>query len=109
MEALTGTLDLYTDQYRGASLMLGGGEKKLISRAAAGDIEAKLQLVKDYLDLVVEFAAGYSSETGKPFSQMVQVGASAVIKAADNFHRSQQVKFADHLRLELTRAMEGIV
>lgn len=89
--------------------MLGGGERELISRAAAGDVEAKLQLVKTHLDLVVEFAAGYSSETGKPFSQMVQVGASTVIKAADNFHRSQQDEFADHLRLELTRAMGRIV
>lgn len=109
MQMLTETVDLDMDwEYRGVSFMPEEEETELIHRAASGDVEAKLQLVKDHLDLVVVLAAEHASETGKPFSQAVQAGASAVIKAADDFHRSQQIGFIDYLRLEAVRAMEGI-
>ena len=81
---------------------------ELLYRAASGDVEARLQLVKDHLDLVVEVAAGYASETGKPFSQMVQAGTLAVIKAAKTFHQPQQIGFADHVRQEVIRAIAGV-
>lgn len=84
-------------------------ETELIFRVSAGDIEAKLQLVKMHLDLVIETAAAYTSQTGRPFSQMIQAGASAVIRAADGFHASQQIAFVDYLRYEIAKAMEGIV
>ncbi len=89
--------------------MRGVDNTELIFRASAGDIEAKLQLVKMHLDLVVEIAAEYTSQTGRPFSQMVQAGTSAVIRAADGFHGSQQLAFVDYLRYEIAKAMEGIV
>jgi DNA-directed RNA polymerase sigma subunit (sigma70/sigma32) len=62
-----------------------------------------------HLDLVVQIAAVYASQTGRPFSQMVQAGASAVIKAADRFHESQQIAFMEYLKYEIAKAMEGIV
>lgn len=81
---------------------------ELLYKAASGDVEAKLQLVKEHLDLVVEVAAGYASETGRPFSQMVRAGTSAVIKAARTFHHPQQMGFADHVRQEVIRAIAGV-
>jgi DNA-directed RNA polymerase sigma subunit (sigma70/sigma32) len=89
--------------------MRGVDETELIFRASAGDIEAKLQLVKMHLDLVVQIAAVYASQTGRPFSRMVQAGASAVIRAADGFHGSQQIGFVEYLKYEIAQAMEGIV
>ena len=89
--------------------MPGGEERELIYRTALGDVEAKLELVKEHLDLVVELAAGYAVETGRPFPQMVQVGAVAIVKAADAFHTVQQLEFSEHMRYEIIRAMEGIV
>jgi len=89
--------------------MRGIDETELILRASAGDIEAKLRLVKMHLDLVVEIAAVYASQTGKPFSQMIQAGASAVIRAAYEFHGSQQIGFVEYLRYEIVKAMKGIV
>ena len=88
--------------------MQEGEESELVCKAASGDIEAKLQLVKKHLNLVVEIAAMYASKTGRTFPQMVQVGALVIIKAANSFHHSQQIGFADHLKSEITRAMEGI-
>ena len=103
------TLDLSTNQkYRGVSFMQGKEETELLRRACLGDAEARLQLVKQHLNLVVEFAAGYAAKTGRPFSQMVKAGTIAVIKAADDFHCSQEIEFSDHVMLHVTRAMEEI-
>jgi len=79
---------------------------ELLCRAVLGDVEAKLELVKEHLDLVVEVAAEYASETGRPFSQMVQAGTLGVIKAANTFHHPQQIEFVDHVRQEVIRAIE---
>ncbi len=81
---------------------------ELVRRACLGDARARLQLVKEHLDLVVELAAGYAAETGMPFPEMVQVGTVAVMKAADDFHCSQEIEFSDHLALHITRAIEEI-
>ncbi len=103
------TLDLNTNQkYSGIPFMQGEEEIELLRRVCLGDAEAKLQLVKAYLSLVVELAAGYASKTGIPFSQMVKAGTMAVIKAADDFHCSQEIEFNDHMILYVTRAMEEI-
>ena len=83
-------------------------ETELVHRAASGDIEAKLQLVKEHLGLVVELAAGYASETGNQFSQVVKEATLAVIRAADDFHVSQQIRFVDHVRHEFVKAMKGV-
>jgi DNA-directed RNA polymerase sigma subunit (sigma70/sigma32) len=110
LQASLGTVDFHIDQEcRGVSLMRWVDETELIFRASAGDIEAKLQLVKMHLDLVVEMAAAYTSQTGRSFSQMIQAGASAVIRAADEFQGSQQIAFVEHLRYEIAKTMEGIV
>ncbi len=100
-------LDLNASQkYSGVSFMQGIEETELLRRACLGDAEARLQLVKEYLNLVVELAAEYTSKTGIPFSQMVKVGTTAVIKAADDFHCSQEIEFSDHMILHVTRTME---
>ena len=108
MQASTGTLDLHTEEkYRGVSFMLEEEEIQLLHRACSGDVEARLQLVKEHLNLVVELAAVCAAKTGKPFPLMVQVGALAIIKAADEFNESQQVAFIEHVRYEVIRAIDN--
>ena len=104
----TGTaLDLSANhEFNGVSFMQGIEETDLLRKACLGDAEARLQLVKEYLNLVVEFAAVYSANTGIPFSQMVQTGTVAVVKAADDFLCSQHVEFGDHVKLHVVKAME---
>ena len=102
-------LDSNTDpKCDGVVFMQVKEETELLRQACLGDAKARLQLVKDYLDLVVELAAGYSAETGMPFPEMVQVGTAAVMKAADDFHSSQEIEFSDHLAFHITRAIEEI-
>ena len=80
----------------------------LIIKAASGDREARLELVKDNLELVIEIAANHASLAGGSFAQGIQAGALAVIKAAGEFHECQGGCFADHVRQEVTKAVEGI-
>lgn len=99
-------VDLLTeDAYRGVSLMPEEDEIELLHRVCSGDAEAKLQLVKNHLSLVVELAAGCAAQTGKPFPQIVQAGALAVIRAADEFDQSQQVEFGDYVKREIARVI----
>jgi DNA-directed RNA polymerase sigma subunit (sigma70/sigma32) len=99
-------VDLVTeDIYEGVSFMPEEDEMELLHRACSGDAEAKLQLVKNHLNLVVELAAGCAAQTGKPFPQMVQAGALAVIRAAGEFDQSQQVGFGDYVKSEIARVI----
>jgi len=110
LQVLTDILDICTDDYcKGVLPMSEEEERELVYRVASGDVEAKLELVKEHLDLVVEVAAGYTTETGRSFSQMVQIGTLAVIKAVNEFHHSQETPFIQHVRCEITKAMEGVV
>ncbi len=95
-------------KYDGVSFMQRKEEIELLRRVCLGDAEARLQLVKMHLNLVVELGAGYATKTGMPFSQMVKAGTLAVIKAADDFHCSQEIEFSDHVILHVTRVMEEI-
>ena len=106
MQVYTETLDLSTrEEHREVLFMPEEEEMQLLYRACSGDAEAKLQLVKNHLNLVVEIAAGRAAETGDPFPRMVRLGASAVIKAVDEFDQSRQVAFVDYVKNEVSRAI----
>ncbi|MBD3183329.1 hypothetical protein GF312_13615 [Candidatus Poribacteria bacterium] len=93
----------------GITLMILKQDNNLIRKAASGDIGARLQLVKDNLDLVVEIASIYADKTNRPFSHMVKNGAIAVIKAADCFCDSQEMDFDDYVKFEVSKAIERVV
>ena len=102
-------LDFSANQkFSEVSLMQGKEQASLLHKAALSDAEARLQLVKEHLNLVVELAAEYSAKTGNPFPQMVKAGTMAVIKAVDDFRCSQQVEFSDHVIFHVTKAMEEV-
>jgi DNA-directed RNA polymerase specialized sigma subunit len=88
-----------------AALMSDIEDQELLCRAASGHVEAKLQLVKKYLDLVIELAASHTLGTERQFPKMVRVGVSALIEAANSFQNSYQIGFANHVRYEVDKAM----
>ena len=101
------TIDVNMDQgCRGVSFMTKGGELELLQKVCLGNAEARLQLVKSYLNLVVEIAAAYAAKTGKPFSQFVKVGAMAITRAANDFQCSQRIGFDEYVKLHIIKAME---
>lgn len=110
MQVLTETLDSYLKRgYRGTQFMVGGKDSEIIYKAAKGDVEAKLKLVKNHLDLVVEIAAEYSAKTGRSFFQMIQIGTLAVIRAAEKYHNAYQISFVDRVREEIIKAIKEII
>ncbi len=110
MQVLTETVGSYLRRgCRETQFVVGGMDSEIIYKAAKGDAEAKLKLVKNHLDLVVEIAAEYSAKTGRSFFQMIQTGTSAVIRAAEKFHDPYQISFVDRVREEVIKAMKEII
>jgi len=73
-------------------------------KSTSVDILEKLKFVKAHVDLVINLATWYSIETNRPFSQMLKVGISAVIKSAKTY-RDHQIEFSEYLRKEISDAM----
>lgn len=86
--------------------MMEGGEPGLIQKACLGNADAKLKLVKAYLNLVVEIAAAYEIKTGHPFTKMVRAGATGILRAVKNFRHSQQTEFDEYVKIHIIEAME---
>jgi len=80
-------------------------EEEKICNIAAGDIVAKLEMVKACMDLVVKLAKWYALENGVLFSQMVRVGVFAIIKAAESFDGSGEKDFIDYAGQQIVKAM----
>ena len=104
------TIDITKNQECTGVLLMSQEDKgaEVLRRASLGDVEARLQLVKQHLNLVAELAAGYALRTGYPFSLMVRAGTVAIIKAANDFHCYRHVAFDDHVKSYVIRAMEDI-
>jgi len=68
------------------------------------DILEKLKFVKANMDLIINLAAWYSIETNRPFSQMLKIGISSVIKSAKSY-RDHQIEFGEYLKKEISSAM----
>jgi len=110
LQALVEALDLNTLKgYKGASFMIGNGDEELIRKVAKGDAEAKLNLVKDYLDLIVEIAAEHSKRNGKSFFQLIQAGILAIIRAAEKSCNNSHICFIDCARDEISKSMKEII
>jgi DNA-directed RNA polymerase specialized sigma subunit len=69
------------------------------------DILEKLKLVKSNMNLVINLATWYSTDTEKPFSQMLKVGISSVIKSAKTFCGNHN-EFGAYLEKEISDAMQ---
>jgi hypothetical protein len=71
------------------------------------DILEKLKIVKANMDLIINLAAWYSIETNKPFSQMLRIGISSVIKSAKAY-RDPQIEFGEYLKKEISFSMSKL-
>lgn len=110
MQVLVEAVDSYFKRdFRGTQFMLGSEDSEIIHKAAEGDAEAKLVLVKNHLDLIVQIAAEYSAKTGKSFFQMIKAGTLAVIRTAEKSYGSYHIGFADRVRDEIVKAIKEII
>lgn len=82
-------------------------KSELLSKAASGDVMAKLDLVKSHLNLIEDIVKDYASDSDIPLPQMLQIGTIAFIKALNKFNYSHYTEFLNHVRQEIINLMEG--
>lgn len=80
-------------------------QEESICKKVSGDALVRLEFVKTCIELIVKLAKWYSFENGVPFSQLVQIGVMAVIRASDSFNISEKIGFVDYLSHEIMKAM----
>ncbi len=57
------------------------------------------------MDIVIKLARWYSTESGMPLDQLVQIGILTVVKSVGNFCNSKEASFNDYISQEIMKAM----
>lgn len=99
---------LYLKELSKITLLKANEEKDLAKEIADGNLEAKKQLVKSNLRLVVSIAKRYVNR-GLTFMDLIQEGNLGLIKAAEKFNYKYGYKFSTYatwwVRQSITKAI----
>jgi len=96
--------------YEGIPFMLGEKDTtSLVSRAASGDANARLKLVKDHIGLVRDIASDYASKSDIPVSRMLCLGVCALIRSAKSFSEAGNTGFIEYARQEIVNTIESMI
>ena len=80
-------------------------EKAFAKRAKAGDLEAKKQLIKANLKLVITIAKKVIHVSGLPMTDLIQEGNVGLMIAADKFNYKLGYKFATYASWWIKQSM----
>ena len=104
----TDSIKLYLKQLSSISLLSQEEEIKLAKKVKKGDLNAKRELVKRNLRLVVSIAKRYMNR-GLSFLDLIQEGNLGLIKGAEKFDPTKGFKFSTYatwwIRQAITRAL----
>ncbi len=104
----TDSIKLYLKQLSSISLLSQEEEIKLAKKVRKGDLNAKRELVKRNLRLVVSIAKRYMNH-GLSFLDLIQEGNLGLIKGAEKFDPTKGFKFSTYatwwIRQAITRAL----
>lgn len=105
---LADPIRMYLKEIGKIPLLTAEQEVELAKRIQAGDQEAKDQLIKANLRLVVSIAGHYNNR-GMLYLDLIQEGNMGLIKAADKFDYTKGFKFSTYatwwIRQSITRAL----
>ena len=103
------SVKMYLKEIGGYALLTKEEEEKLANAIAAGDQEAKQQLIKHNLRLVVSIAKPYMGR-GMSFSDLIQEGNLGLIKAVDKYDVSRGFRFSTYatwwIKQSISRAIK---
>ncbi len=102
------SVKIYLKEIGKVPLLNAKEETELAKRIAAGDEEAKQQLINANLRLVISIAKRYAGR-GMPFLDLIQEGNMGLIKAVEKFDYTKGFKFSTYatwwIRQAITRAI----
>ena len=103
------SIKMYLKEIGGYALLTKEEEENLANAIAAGDQEAKQQLIKHNLRLVVSIAKPYMGR-GMSFSDLIQEGNLGLIKAVDKYDVSRGFRFSTYatwwIKQSISRAIK---
>lgn len=103
------SVKMYLKEIGGYALLTKEEEESLANAIAAGDQEAKQQLIKHNLRLVVSIAKPYIGR-GMSFSDLIQEGNLGLIKAVDKYDVSRGFRFSTYatwwIKQSISRAIK---
>ncbi len=88
-------LETYLREINETSLLNAEEEKDLANRIALGDVEARDQMVRANLRLVVNIARGYSSK-GLPLQDLIEEGNLGLLRAVEGFDPNMNTRFSTY-------------
>jgi RNA polymerase primary sigma factor len=104
MEALR----VYLKDIKKIPLLTAEEEKRLSKKVKAGDVEARLKMIKSNLRLVVNIAKKYS-HFGVPLTDLIEEGNLGLMKAVSMYNPHQRFRFSTYaaywIRQYITRAL----
>ena len=102
------SVKIYLKEIGKVPLLNAKEETELAKRIAAGDEEAKQQLINANLRLVISIAKRYAGR-GMPFLDLIQEGNMGLMKAVEKFDYTKGFKFSTYatwwIRQAITRAI----
>ncbi len=102
------SVKIYLKEIGKVPLLTAKEETELAKRIAAGDEDAKQQLINANLRLVISIAKRYAGR-GMPFLDLIQEGNMGLIKAVEKFDYTKGFKFSTYatwwIRQAITRAI----
>jgi len=102
------SVKIYLKEIGKVPLLTADKEPELAKRIAAGDEDAKQELITANLRLVISIAKRYAGR-GMPFLDLIQEGNMGLIKAVEKFDYTKGFKFSTYatwwIRQAITRAI----
>ncbi len=103
------SVKIYMRQISQYNLLTFEEEIALAEKIAAGDKEAKTNLVNANLRLVVSIAKRYHGHAGMTFLDIIQEGNLGLMKAADKFDHTKGYKFSTYATYWIKQAISRAV
>ncbi len=88
-------LETYLREINETSLLSANEEKELAYRIAEGDMQARDQMVRANLRLVVNIARGYSTK-GLPLQDLIEEGNLGLLRAVEGFDPEMNTRFSTY-------------
>src|SRR5262245_35530192 len=103
-EGVQSTLDTYFTEIDQTPLLTAEQEKQLAYRIAAGDVEARDQMVRANLRLVVNIARSYIGK-GLGLSDLIEEGNLGLLRAVEGFDPTMNTRFSTYASYWIKQAI----